>query len=335
MSNVLLIGMGKMGKLTFRHLCAVKELKHFHIVDTNTAERFEADNVTFYSDINQVPRDIKMDYAFILTPGRTHFEMMRQAINLGIKNIFVEKPAVCTPKEMQEIKKIGRDCKIVVGYILRQSGIMNGLKIISNKLRKTGYDLKQINVTYVKDIRGEARNKTDMGVFDEAYHIWDTVFNCLGLKSADKIVYKSGKFEEDPVLSGRAEFADIRYTLHFGKKKTDVTIVSSFKSPIKKREFEFQYVHSSGATKRVVFEFDGEDGFDRVQVINDKNKIEYQNKSPSLEKLAKQIDCIMRYFNTDDKGNLHTVNESELLQNIFDKSSRQWILQQERQKQRS
>ncbi len=330
MSDILIIGLGKMGKLTYRHLCAVEELKHFHIVDRNAEERFEADNVTFYSSMDELPRDKKIDYAFVLTPAVTHYDMMRQAIDLGIRNIFVEKPAVCTQKELDDINKLRKDCKIAVGYILRQSGIMKNLKIIFNKMQKQGFDLKKAEITYVKDKRGSVRNLMDIGIFEEVYHIWDMLFNCLNLKKADRTIYGPNKFEEDPLRAGRIEAGDIRYTLYFGEKRTDVAITSSFKNPVRKREFEFQFANAEGMTKKVILNFDTEDGYDKVVVLNAKGVVEYQAKEKALEKLSKQIRNIFQYFHSGNRGVLHTIAQSSVLQRVFDLTTQKRMVKDER-----
>ncbi len=330
MSEILIIGLGKMGKLTYRHLCEVEELTHFHIIDRNKEERFDADNVTFYSSMDELPRDKKIDYAFVLTPAVTHHDMMRRSIELGIRNIFVEKPAVCTQKEMDDINKLRKNCKIVVGYILRQSGIMKNLKIVFNKMRQTGFNLKKAEITYVKDKRGSVRNLMDIGIFEEVYHIWDMLFNCLNLKKADKIIYGPNKFEEDPLRAGRIEAGDIRYTLYSGDKRTDIAITSSFKNPVRKREFEFQFANAAGVTKKVILNFDTEDGYDKVVVLNDKNMVEYQAKEKALEKLSKQIRNIFQYFHSGNRGALHTISHSCVLQKVFDFTTQKRIVKDER-----
>ncbi len=316
-SNLLLLGFGKMGHLTFKHLRKTQKVDHFHIVEPNVERWITDENVTFYKDIADIPAAPKMDCAFIITPAVTHFDMMSRVISLGVKNIFVEKPAVCTTEELQAVQALGHDCKIVVGYILRQSDTMCDLSRLFNDMQKEGYSLKNVDVLYVKDANECGRFRTDIGVLDEAFHVWDILFNCLNLKEADKISSGPNEFKQDTVYPDKYVRAKMKYSLSFGGKQTDISMISSFESPMKKRNFIFRFVHEQKPAKSIVLSFDKANRFDQISVLDNAGHILYTKKSFALKKLKKQIDSIFEYFVSGQKGVLHELQDSFVLQQIY------------------
>ncbi len=316
-SNLLLVGFGKMGRLTFEHLRKAQKAEHIYIVEPDADRWIIDDNVIFYKDILELPVSKKMDCAFIITPAVTHFEIMKHVISMGIKNIFVEKPAVCSAEELQSIQMLGRDCKIVVGYILRQSGTINDLTNLLSDMQKEGYVLKDINVLYVKDANEEGRLRTDIGVLDEAFHAWDILFNCLNLKRVTKISSGPNRFKQDCIYPDKYIQGKMTYSLLSGNKQTEISMLSSFESPVKKRDFLFRFTHERKAEKKVLLSFDNPDGFDRISVWDNAERPVFFKQYFALEKLKKQIDAVFTYFSSSQKGILHILSDSFVLQQVY------------------
>ncbi len=316
-SNLLLVGFGKMGRLTFEHLKKAQKAEHIHIVEPNVERWIQDDNVTFYRDISEIPATKKMDCAFIITPAVTHFKIMKRVISSGIKNIFVEKPAVCSGEELQAVHTLGRDCKIVVGYILRQSGTIKDLSALFDDMQKEGYYLKNVDIVYVKDANESGRLRTDIGILDEAFHAWDILFNRLNLKQADKISSGPNEFKQDSVYPDKYIQGKMIYSLFSDNKQTDMSMFSSFESPEKKRDFVFRFVHETKPEKKIVLSFDNADGFDRISVLDNVGGVVFAKKYFALEKLKKQIDAIFNYFSSGQKGILHELQESFILQQVY------------------
>lgn len=314
MVNVLCVGFGKMGQWTYNCLKKVPAIDHIFVVEPKGDLPPSSDKTTFQQDFEYLP---KIDYAFVITPTVTHYDVLKKVLQLGVKKIFIEKPALKTEEEFQAIKPLVKDAKIAVGYILRQSKALSDLKEMITREEQNGYTLKKCHVAYMKDKTNDPRSKNDFGIYEEVYHVWDVLFNYLNLKDkAGGITLKRRNIEADKTRPERHIAENIHYTVLCNGHETDISIVSSFKNKSRKRIFSFVMEQPEKAVKKLVLSFDGADGLDRVKTFEGDKLIE-EHTYPANEKLMNQIKALCHYFETGEQSNLHFFENSLLLQDIY------------------
>lgn len=313
MTNALCVGFGKMGQWTYDCLKEVKGIDHIYVVDPKADFPPSTNKTTFLKDYNSLP---PIDFAFIITPTVTHHAVLKKTLQMGIKKIFIEKPALKTEEEFADIAPLVKDSKIAVGYILRQSKALADLKKQLTSHQKEGYRLTDCHVAYMKDKTNDPRSKNDFGIYEEVYHVWDLLFNYLELSKADKMHVSRRNVETDLTRPERHIAENIHYRLAFGDYTTNVSIVSSFKAPNRKRIFSFVLENEQKQLKKLVLSFDEADGFDKIKLFQN-DKLEWSAQYPAKEKLKNQIQSLCHYFETGEQTNLHFFENSLTLQDIY------------------
>lgn len=317
--KVLLAGYGKMGQFIFRELKKSEYADEIAICDIKFEKNYEEDGIRYYRSLAET--DIPyFDCIFVATPANTHCEVLEDLITRGAKNIYVEKPAVVNTEEFNRIAAIKGDCRIVSGYILRQTECMSSLRNIMSGLYDDGFRLEVCSVTYQKflPVSHEERAKNDIGVFEEIVHVWDLIFNYFGLRCAD-IVHFCSRLETDREKEGRFIFADLSYLLHSEDCNALVHITSSFKAVSKKREFQFFFKDCDGNRRNVFLSFDNADNTDRVCVTDAHDTTIYRGEYPALTKLEQQTREVFRYFETGTRKNLALFEESETINSLIER----------------
>lgn len=306
-----------MGKLILHELEQLPELGMLYVCDIAFDKDYEEDGKVFFRNINKVKK-LHVDVAFVAATASAHFDILKTLISFGVRNIFVEKPAVLTVEEYSQIMAISADCRIVIGYILRHADSISVLKELADKAVAEGFHLDTCKVVYEKylPVTAEERAWTDLGIFDETPHIWDLLFNYLGLKNADSmtIACRDVKYEESK--PDRAIEATFIYDLSFAEKSTTVAIHSSFLSKDRKRCFEFCY--SRNAEKRViVVDLDRPENKDVVLVKDGNDNIVFSCDYPSLTKIRNEIHASMEYFNTGRNPNIALFSTENIVLNLY------------------
>ncbi len=111
MNHVALIGFGYFGPNIFRVLTQFEEIKTITVCDISADNLKKIpkvhDNITLVitQDYNIVLGDSEIKTVFIATPGNTHFDLTKKALEKG-KNVFVEKPIAFTVNEVEELIQI-------------------------------------------------------------------------------------------------------------------------------------------------------------------------------------------------------------------------------------
>lgn len=104
--NIGIIGLGHIGNY---HLKAIKNFSELNLVaacDYNIDyKNILPDNVRFYTDSEKFFNDSNIDTVIIGTPNKSHFNLGIDAFNSG-KNVIMEKPAVSSMKEFNELDYI-------------------------------------------------------------------------------------------------------------------------------------------------------------------------------------------------------------------------------------
>lgn len=280
------------------------------VFDLKIQQSYEKDGVRFVGDIRGF--DIsEFDCTFVTKPATTHCQITEMLLNARCKNIYIEKPAVMNSEEYNKISRMKADCKIVTGYILRQSEPMFAMKCIIDKMLAEGFRMELCSVTYQKNLpnSAEERAQGDIGVFEEIVHIWDLLFNYLGFKLSECERLDS-LLENDPDRTERIIYAQLSYDLRFPDFNTLLRLTSSFKAEEKKREFFFTYKDGNGNQRHIFLSFDNEDGFDWLIVTEANGHILYKEEYPSLAKLDHQVAEVLNYFKTGEQYNLSLFEDS-------------------------
>lgn len=131
MKNVCIIGCGAIAPV---HIDAVKKCKDallYGICDVDKAKKEVADRLglKFFDSFDDVICDKAVDAVHICTPHYLHFEMIKKALECGLK-VVCEKPCVITKTEFEELKKL--------------NGIENVCFVMQNRLNITIFELKKL-----------------------------------------------------------------------------------------------------------------------------------------------------------------------------------------------
>ncbi|GEM_PF-6485920 len=317
--RVLQIGNGKMGAFICKALKASPLVTTLYVCDTKYTNSYCEDGVQHIKSLEEA--DIpSFDCAFIATPANTHADIIERLIKNGIRNIYVEKPAVVTDDEFYRIASMMGDTKIVAGYILRQSSIMVALKQKLCDMHDEGYHMELCSVSYQKYLPAdkEERAQGDLGVFEEVVHVWDLLFNFLEFKKGET-VFSDSRLEFDTKKSDRVIYAQMSYLQKFDRNNALVLITSSFKSPDKRREFYFTFKNAVGERRDILLAFDCEDGLDHLTVTDIDGSVIYSEDYPSLNKLDHQFTEVFDYFTAGKKGELSVFAESLTINQLLRK----------------
>lgn len=103
MINIGIIGLGHIGNYHIQALSNLPELKLVAACDLNTEYiNILPENVKFYTVLEDFFNDSNIDTVIIATPNKSHFNLGISAYHSG-KNIIMEKPAVSSIKEFNEL----------------------------------------------------------------------------------------------------------------------------------------------------------------------------------------------------------------------------------------
>lgn len=308
--KILQIGYGEMGKFICRALKNNKMISKLVVSDSKIQQPYEKDGVRFVGDIKGF--DIsEFDCAFVCTPATTHYQIAEMLLDAGCKNIYMEKPAVMNMEEYNKISKMKDDCKIVSGYILRQSEPIFAMKCIINKMLAEGFRMELCSVTYQKNLPNSMNERAqgDIGVFEEIVHIWDLLFNYLEFKLGECEMLDR-LLENDPDRADRIIYAQLSYYLRFPDFNALLRLTSSFKAEEKKREFFFTYKDGNGNRRHIFLSFDNKTGSDWLIVTEANGHILYKEEYRSMAKLDHEMAEVLNYFKTGEQYNLSLFEDS-------------------------
>lgn len=114
--DVVLLGYGKMGKNIYRSLKKNSSVRKIYVVDPIFSEEQIVENQ--YKSFNDIPADTNIDAAFVASNSVTHFDVLKQVVARGIKDIFCEKPMLLTKREYQLMEKTASGLPIFDYHLL-------------------------------------------------------------------------------------------------------------------------------------------------------------------------------------------------------------------------
>ncbi|NQT35033.1 Gfo/Idh/MocA family oxidoreductase, partial [bacterium] len=134
--NVAVIGMGYWGKNLVRNLYEIGVLKAVSDSDLSRSVTVEEKypGVEFQQDYKSVLNDDNIQAVVIATPAVTHYEIAKQALEVG-KDVFVEKPLALDVAQGEELISLAaqRHQILMVGHILNYHPAVIELKRLINK----------------------------------------------------------------------------------------------------------------------------------------------------------------------------------------------------------
>lgn len=175
MLKVAILGYGGRGKIYARYCKQMKKQYEIKAIIDNSKEKLDiakkilGEEIELYSSLDKFIQNSKqVDYIFICTQDKDHYEHTIQALKAGY-NILLEKPIACTLEECVEIALVAkkRNLKVDVCHVLRYSGYYEKIKevIESGKLGKI-ISIEQVeNVAYWHQahsfVRGDWRSEKE------------------------------------------------------------------------------------------------------------------------------------------------------------------------------
>ncbi len=109
----------------------------------NLAAQYKLDKI--YFDYDELLADEKLDTIYVALPNNLHYEFAKKALLAG-KNVIVEKPAVTTVEEFQDLKKIAAENKKILIEALTVH-YMPAYLSIREDLKQLG-DIKIVSMNY-------------------------------------------------------------------------------------------------------------------------------------------------------------------------------------------
>ncbi len=186
--RVLVIGTGKMG---IAHLLALKDLYTEAIgawAPTSRAKK-EVENLGVYffeRDLLKAVKIFKPSHVIVAAPIEMLYETTSNVINLGIKNILVEKPMVLNKKEADQILKLIKknNINLRVAYNRRYySSYKSVIELIKDSKEKIQSVYFEFNENY-DSIDGPVNKNAEVKkrwILANSMHVIDMAFSQVGL----------------------------------------------------------------------------------------------------------------------------------------------------------
>ena len=200
MSNLLLIGLGKMGNA---HLKTIEESAKSHlygIVDPLFANNNDSEpRVRCYSDLSEVDlNDSNIDGAIVASSTSSHYDIVKTLL-LNKIPVLVEKPVTVKIKELHELLKISKESSTImrVGFIELYNPVIVHIEklIIEN--------INNIKISRLSPPDGMQRGLSDV-LYDLAIHdisIINKLFNLKDFQMATKDLNKKNDLVSEANIS--------------------------------------------------------------------------------------------------------------------------------------
>ncbi len=200
MSNLLLIGLGKMGNA---HLKTIEESTKSHlygIVDPLFANNNNSEpKVRCYSDLSEVDlNDSNIDGAIVASSTSSHYEIVKTLL-LNKIPVLVEKPVTVNFKELHELLKISKESSTImrVGFIELYNPVIGHVgKLIDESINN-------ISISRLSPPDHMQRGLSDV-LYDLAIHdisIIDKLFNLKDFQMVTKELKKKNDQVSDANIS--------------------------------------------------------------------------------------------------------------------------------------
>ena len=195
--KVAVIGFGKMGVLHSVILNLLKPLLVKMIADKNhlTIIGFSKliRNIRFYRDANKMLEKEEPDVCYVTTPVVSHYPIISNLLEVGIKHIFVEKPPTLNLTQLDALlDKVSANHVIMIGLQKRYALPFRHAKMLLSK-NNLG-DIKRVSA-YIKssDIMTPTDRFKRIGrgvLLDLGIHLVDLLQWLVGLESVKEATYE-------------------------------------------------------------------------------------------------------------------------------------------------
>jgi len=195
--KVAIIGFGKMGILHSGILNLLIPGIVKCIVDRSFLLTFGASkmikNIKAYRDIDRMLREVEPEIVYVTTPVDSHYPVVKNLVEYGIRHVFVEKPPTINCKQLEELISIKRaDQHVMVGFQKRYALPFRHAKLLID--HGVIGDLWSVHA-YTKsgDVRESTARFDRLGrgvLLDLGVHIIDLLVWFFGIKH---IVYAEAK----------------------------------------------------------------------------------------------------------------------------------------------
>ena len=139
------VGAGIYGNYHIHTYCCDKNVERVVFCDLNeerriaTADKYQ---ITGYKTVKEMIAQEQLDAISIATPDPYHFEPAKDAMEAGIKYLFIEKPLATSVKECEELIALaekhgiaGMANIILCGKLLKETGIID-IESVESALKK-------------------------------------------------------------------------------------------------------------------------------------------------------------------------------------------------------
>lgn len=189
MSNLLLIGFGKMGKAHRRTIEESTKSKLFGIVDPQFANNHnKEEGVRCYSDLSEIDfDDSNIDGAIVASSTNSHYEIVKTLL-LNRIPALVEKPVTVNITELNELLKISEESSTImrVGFIELYNPVISHIEKLIDE------NINNIKISRLSPPHDMQRGLSDV-LYDLAIHdisIIDKLFSIKDFKMATKELRK-------------------------------------------------------------------------------------------------------------------------------------------------
>ena len=118
MLNVAVIGLGAISQTHIEAIHRMQNARLAAVCDIDIDKKGNVPGVPFYTDIDTMCREVKLDCVHICLPHYLHVPVAQKLADYGI-HIFMEKPAGLNTQDVQQLLEIQRNGKIKLGICLQ------------------------------------------------------------------------------------------------------------------------------------------------------------------------------------------------------------------------
>lgn len=202
--NALIVGAGNIGAFfdtpqsedVLTHAHAFSKIKGFNLLgfvdisEEKGKKAAELWNTNYYSSLEEVFNENKIDVISICVPDQYHYEIFKKVLNFPVKLIFAEKPLAKNLKQAEELIKISKEknVKCLVNYSRR---FVDEFKILRENILSGEYGEFICGTSYY-----------GKGTLHNGSHLIDFLRYMLGeIKETKVFNYKFDFYNDDPSVS--------------------------------------------------------------------------------------------------------------------------------------
>lgn len=288
MINIAILGLGVMGKNHYRLLKENPDVNIVALCDVQNSDNFDE---KFYTDVDDMLQNEKIDAAIVAVPTFLHKEVALKLINKRI-HLLIEKPVASNVPDANEILQAAKEAgiKCVVGHVERFNPVVTTLK---NELLD-----KEIYSVAITRVGPFPPRIADVGVLtDLSVHDIDLLRFITGREILQQSIFKSKKIhnhhEDNAVLSFELEDEII----------ADIT--TNWLTPFKKRRIEV-------ACKEGYYEADliSQDLTEYSEYHTNNSYVTRNCFVKKDEPLKKEIEAFIDYITNGKKNGLSSIEDS-------------------------